>query len=243
MDGSNYQDSPRGWEMAAASHGAESSYSLSELDQALHQLMQEGLKSPAGSAQRQIVANRMVRLMQQSGKIWHERKPYYRDALSKTWEHFFKNLWEATTSEKPFCHADCYVMTRFNAYLKMRLLDDSIAQTKARKKQARQKDLGGDAAVAAVERLPAPAPAKDIQAERVREVIQTDPTGELGQTHVRGRPEITAQLLLRQRGLANEDWKFLAADLSSQVSTLSGFYQKKCLPLLRRVLGVAGPGS
>jgi len=246
VDGINYQNSPEGQEMAD-DQGAGSGHPLSELDRALHKLMQEGLRHPVGSARRRIIANKIVRLMQRSGRIWHERKPYYEDALFKTWEYFLKNLWEATTTQinketgqrnGPFCDPDCYVMTRFNAYLKKRLLDGGIAQTKARKERARQTDIGGDEAVAAVERLAAPAPVKDVQAERVREVIEQDPTGELSKGCVKNRPDITAQLLLRRRGLAGESWALLEADLQARVSTLSGSYQKKCLPLLRRLLGV-----
>lgn len=207
---------------------------LSPLDRELHELIQRGLTFAANSPQRRKIGNEIVRRIQQSRKLWYEDKPYYEDALMKTWRYFWLNLWEATTSKKKtaFSDRDCHIIARLNAYLRKRLLDGAIAQTKAQKRLEQQFPLDGEWADVA-ESIPAPQDCEEMQ--RLRELIKTDPTGELRQTHVRKREDITAQKVLQQRGLDVEPWDRLSDRFQASHSTLSGFYYDKCLPLIKRL--------
>jgi hypothetical protein len=202
------------------------------LNEELHALIQQGLQYPQNSPQQRKIVNILVRKIQQSGRLWRSSSPHYEDALLGTWHYFLRNLWEATKAEKPFSDPSCKVLPRLNTYLKFRLRDAEIAARKEWQQREQSRSSDGEWQDI-VEAIPAPEPDEQIQA--LRELIDTDPTGELGTTHVRGKPDITAQLLLQRRGLKDEDWKDLAADLKTRISTLSHFYQEKCLPLIRRL--------
>lgn len=207
------------------------------LNAELHALIQEGLPYPENSPQRRKIKNAIARKIQQSGQLLRRDSPHYEDALSLTWRYFWGNLWEATTVEKPFSEPTCKILHRLNKYLKYRLLD---AEQNARKEQQqRQQHRSPDGEwMDIAESIPAPEP--DPIIAQLRDFIQTDPTGELQATHVRRKPEITAQLLLWRRGIEDEPWKDLEADLQTRISTLSDFYQNKCLPLIRRLFGEDG---
>lgn len=214
---------------------SDASYDLPQYDrlnEELHALIREGLQYSPNSAQRRKIVNRILRKLQQSGKLWRISSPHYEDALSETWRYFWRNLWEADTAD-PFSEPACKILNRLNKYLKFRVRD---ADRKAREEwQKRQQSRSPDGEWQDItETLPAPEP--DEKIEQLRELIHTDPTRELRTTHVKRKPHITAQLLLQRRGLADEDWKILEADLKTVTSTLSDFYQKKCLPLIRRLV-------
>lgn len=214
---------------------SEASYDVSHrdrLNEELHALIREGLPHPPNSPQRRKIVNRIIRKIQQSGKLLRSSSPDYEDVLSETWRYFLRNLWEADTADS-FSDPACKIVNRLNKYLKFRVGD---ADRKARKEwQKRQQSRSPDGEWQDIaEAIPAPEP--DAKIEQLRERIRTDPTGELRTSHVRGKPHITAQILLQRRGLADEDWKILEADFKTRISTLSDFYQKKCLPLIRRFM-------
>ncbi|MGB5900814.1 MAG: hypothetical protein WBG66_21670 [Geitlerinemataceae cyanobacterium] len=165
------------------------------LNEELHALIREGLPHPPNSPQRRKIVNRIVRKIQQSGKLLRSSSPHYEDALSDTWRYFLRNLWEADTAD-PFSDPACKILNRLNKYLKFRVQD---ADRKAREEwQKRQQSRSSDGEWQDIaETLPAPEP--DAQIEQLRELIHTDPTGELRTTHVRRKLHVTVQLLLQPR--------------------------------------------
>ncbi|MGB6166268.1 MAG: hypothetical protein WBF52_01665, partial [Geitlerinemataceae cyanobacterium] len=92
------------------------------LNEELHALIREGLPHPQNSPQRRKIVNRIVRKIQQSGKLLRSSSPHYEDALMETWRYFLRNLWEADTAE-PFSDPACKILNRLNKYLKYRVQD------------------------------------------------------------------------------------------------------------------------
>lgn len=70
--------------------------------------------------------------------------------------------------------------------------------------------------------------------EAVREWAETDADGELRRIHVKGHPEVTCQILILRRLPPETAWKHLAEEFGLSVATLSGFYESKCRPQLRK---------
>ena len=64
--------------------------------------------------------------------------------------------------------------------------------------------------------------------------MEADPQGELRGIYITNRPDVTAQILILRRLPPETSWKDLAADYKLSVSTLSSFYQRQCLPRLRK---------
>lgn len=202
---------------------------LSPLDRELHELIQRGLT--ASIVQRRIIGNEIYRKIQQSGKLFYRSDPDYEDAEIEMWRYFWRNLWEADTVETPFSDRNCRILARLNKYLRMRLLDYQLKRQAEQKQREQLRDADGQWTDIA-ESIPAPQGCEEMQ--RLRELIHTDPTGALGQLHVRKHPEITAQVLLIRRGLHLDGWKDLERDLGVPHSTLNTFYER-CLVLIKQL--------
>jgi hypothetical protein len=67
-----------------------------------------------------------------------------------------------------------------------------------------------------------------------RQWAESDPDGELSSSHIRGRPDITCQVLILRRLPPETEWRKLEAEFNCKVSTLATFYQRHCVPLLRK---------
>ena len=208
---------------------------MSELDQQLRQLVNQACSHPPGSPARQRNLTQVIRLC--AGKLWRESTAYYPDALQQTWVYFCQNVCEATTGDR-YDPDRSSVSTWLNAYLRRRLQDFSID---AQKQQAtRSTGLGRSSrsgetgeVVDPVELLPAEPDVPPILQE-VREWAIADPTGELKTVHIEGHIQMTCQLLILRRLPPETGWKQLSAEFGLSVSTLSSFYQRQCLPRLRK---------
>lgn len=201
--------------------------------QKLRRLVQEVCQYPVNGAQRRIGFNRIVRRIQQSGKLWREAVPYYEDALQDTWLHFSRNLCEATTADQPYCAEGCFIVARLNAYLKRRLQDYATQQREEQKQRMPPKQSADGEVLDPVEQIAAPEAVPSLL-EEVREWVETDASGELRGNHVRGRPDVHCQLVILRRLPPETSWKVLATELGLSISTLSGFYEKQCRPRLRQ---------
>ena len=62
------------------------------LEEQLKNLVVETCQHPQGSLERQRELNKLIRIMQRSGKIWKDSSPDYEDTLQKTWLYFCLNL-------------------------------------------------------------------------------------------------------------------------------------------------------
>jgi hypothetical protein len=82
------------------------------------------------------------------------------------------------------------------------------------------------------EKLPAPQDSKTIL-EYVMDWIDEDADGLLRKTKMKKYDRITAQIVLKHR-IINTSWKELSNQLNAPVSSLSSFFTRQCLPLLRK---------
>ena len=196
---------------------------------ALKQLITETCSHPPGSAARQRGMTKLIRSISQ--RLWSTSEAYYGDALQQTWMYFCRNLCEATTAKSAYDPEVASPITWLNAYLKRRLQDFEIAQSKQQATIAYSRSRGDeDDALDPVDRLPAP-PDIPPWLDQVRAWVAEN--AELAEVHVSKHPNATAQALILKRLPPETPWKDLAQEYGISVGTLSSFYQRQCLTRLR----------
>jgi hypothetical protein len=199
------------------------------LNMELHGLMDQGMSLPVGDPKRPALANRIVRSIQRSGKLWQASgsdAAFYDDALMEMWKHLWLNLWKPITVEEPYCDPDCKVMARLNTYLRWRVRNLAVAaRSEARQRANPRLDGESGECIDQIEQLPAPTSEPDLRSA-VEDWLEQDET--LQQVHVRGKPEITVAWLIREYLLADRKWKEVSAMADVPISTLSSFYEREC---------------
>jgi hypothetical protein len=207
---------------------------MDKLEERLRQLVTQACSHQAGSATRQKHLTNIIRLI--TNKLWKEHTPYYQDALQQTWVYFCQNICEGNTGE-PYTPSRGSVITWLNFYLKRRLQDFYIDEQKQKAKiassQTNQFSLGEEQTPNPVENLPANPDIPSLL-EEVINWVQTDPDGELSSIHLTNHPNITVQVLILRRLPPEASWKDLSVEFNLSISTLSSFYQRQCLPRLRK---------
>lgn len=205
------------------------------IEKKLRQLVTEACSYQVGNAQRQKNLTQIIRLI--SNKLWKENTPYYQDALQQTWVYFCQNICEGNTGE-PYNPTRGSVSTWLNFYLKRRLQDFYIENQKQKAKTI-SNQAGGLASndseypINPIENIPA-VPYVPSLLEEVKIWVETDPDRELSSIHIANYPEITAKILILRRLPPETSWKTLATEYNLSISTLSSFYQRQCLPRLRK---------
>jgi hypothetical protein len=208
---------------------------MDRLNELLHQLVTEACSHPVGSAARQKNLTKIIRLI--TNKLWKEHIPYYQDALQQTWVYFCQNICEGNTGE-PYNPSRGSVITWLNFYLKRRLQDFYLEQQKRQTRlvslSTESSSLGDtDRKTDPIENLAAEPDVPPLL-EQVKQWVEADPDGELRRTHIANHPEVTCQVLILRRLPPEASWKTLAAEYNLSISTLSSFYQRQCLPRLRK---------
>lgn len=201
------------------------------LEDKLRQLVLEARQYPSGHLKRKQCLTQIVRLIEQSHKLWHEHTPYYEDALQQTWVYFCQNICEAGTGEQ-YDPSRSSIITWLNRYLKWRLQDFRISQQQHLSKHAsvapgainQNKDI--------TDNLAAPPDTPPIL-ENTRHWVESDPSGELQSVHVQNRPDVSCQALLLRRLPPEQGWEKISEEFNLPISTLSSFYQRQCMPRLR----------
>ncbi|WP_026100513.1 hypothetical protein [Fortiea contorta] len=206
-----------------------------ELDEQLRCLVTQACEHPPKSQERQKRLTQIIRLT--TSKIWRESTPYYQDALQQTWLYFCRNICEGTTGQ---AYDSSYgtVITWLNAYLKRRLQDFYLQQNQEKVVTAPlkvyQSSVGeSNEVLDPVDNLPANPEVPPIL-ENVRVWVEEDADGELRGTYIKGRADVTCQMLILRRLPPEVGWKELSAELGLSIPTLSSFYQRQCLPRLRK---------
>ncbi|MDT9197271.1 sigma-70 family RNA polymerase sigma factor [Limnospira fusiformis KN01] len=206
----------------------------------LQLLIAETCRHPPGSLKRQQGLTQLYRIIVNSGKLWREKTPYYEEVWQQTWLYFCLNLCEATTGKEKYDSDRSSITTWLNVYLKMRLKDRAIKQQKQQQQMvSASQALCDDDTLTFLDTLEAPPDIPPIL-QATRQWAETDPEGELQRVHLRGRKDVTCQLLILRRLPPETTWEDLSAQLGLPVSTLSSFYQRKCLPQLRKFGKSAG---
>jgi hypothetical protein len=204
---------------------------MTDLDRQLRELVEKACSHPPGSAIRQKALTQIIAITRP--KLWREGKlDYYADALQKTWLFFCRNICESTTGEM-YDPDRASIITWLNNYLKRRLQDFEIEGHKAKHDFIPSQQQGADGAtIDIIEQQPAPADIPPILAEVTR-WVEIDADGSLRATHLKGYPQVNCQLLILRRLPPETSWEKLSQELDISISSLSTFYQRKCLPKLR----------
>lgn len=205
-----------------------------EFDEQLRCLVTQACGYPPGSPQRQKLLTQIIRVT--SRKLWRENTTYYQDALQQTWLYFCRNVCEGLTGQK---YDPTYgtVITWLNAYLKRRLQDFYLKQNKEQATtvslRVSQSKSGESNIIDPVDNLAATPETPPIL-EELETWVKTDLSGELRSVHVKGRPDVNCQVLILRRLPPEVSWKQLSEDFGMSIPTLSSFYQRQCLPRLRK---------
>lgn len=201
----------------------------------LQQLIEEACQHPPGSPARQRRLTQLIRLI--TPRLWRENVPYYADALQQTWIFFCQNLCERSTGER-YDPNRSSVVTWLNNYLRRRLQDFFIDTQKQKTRvvsplvhSTRSGELGE--LTDPVDSLAAEPDVPPILDE-VRNWAETDGDGELRRVHIEGHPQVNVRELILRRLPPETGWKELSEEYGLAVSTLSSFYQRQCLPRLRK---------
>ena len=202
------------------------------MDEQLRQLVVETCRHPLGSLERQQGLTKLIRLIEQSKKLWQEDTPYYQDALQQTWIYFCQNLCEANTAQR-YDPNRSSAITWLNRYLKWRLQDFRLANQAEKVRTTKGKIFDRENTTDPIENVAASPDIPPIL-ENTRKWAQTDPTGELRSIHIQDYPAVTCQVLILRRLPPETSWKELSAEFGISVSTLSNFYRRQCLPRLRK---------
>lgn len=184
---------------------------------------------PPDSKERKHYLTKIIRVI--APRLWRINTPYYADALQKTWEYFVDNI---CTKYDP---SRALMTTWLNVYLRYRHLD--LVKWAA---EERQKLIPLDPQVSEAEnsesKVIKEVASKDYGSlellEQVIHWVETDADGMLRQTHLTGRPDITCQTIILLRLPPETPWKEISARFNEKVPTLASFYQRQCLPRLRK---------
>ncbi|MBD2179305.1 sigma-70 family RNA polymerase sigma factor [Pseudanabaena sp. FACHB-1998] len=203
------------------------------LEQQLKQLVLETCQHPHKSTARQRGLTSLIRLINHSQRLWKDSSPYYEDALQLMWLYFCRNLCEALTAKSAYDSERSNVITWLNAYLKHRLQDMYIENLQQQKKSVLEnRDIVETNHP--INNIVSPEQPSDLL-ERVRQWVEIDKTKVLRQTYIRDRADVNAQVLILKRLPPETNWQILAQEFSLPISTLSSFYQRKCIPLLKEL--------
>ncbi|NJK41280.1 MAG: sigma-70 family RNA polymerase sigma factor [Acaryochloridaceae cyanobacterium SU_2_1] len=202
---------------------------MTSLDKQLSQLVTEARRHPAGDLKRQQCLTKVIQLINQSHKLWQENTPYYEDALQQTWVYFCQNICEAGTGQQ-YDPGRSSIITWLNRYLKWRLKDYEIEKCEHRAKRLTQNLEEGQDIIA---NLTAPHDIPPILEETLQ-WIKSDPELDLRRTHIKNRPDINCQYLLLRRWPPEDCWESISEETRLPISTLSSFYQRQCIPRLRK---------
>jgi hypothetical protein len=206
-----------------------------QFDEQLRGLVTEACGYPPGNPQRQKLLTQIIRLT--ASRLWRENNPYYQDALQQTWLYFCRNVCEGLTGQK-YDPAYGTVVTWLNAYLKRRLQDFYLNQNREQATtvplRIRQSTSGGTSeTIDPVDNLPA-APEIPPILEDLEIWAKTDSKRELRDIYIKGRPEVNCQVLILKRLPPEVSWRELSKEFGLSIPTLSSFYQRQCLPRLRK---------
>jgi hypothetical protein len=201
-------------------------------DEQLTQLVKKTCQHPRGSIQRRQGMTQLIQAIIESGKLWREDTPYYEDALQQTWLYLCRNLCQANTGAQ-YDPAKSSVTTWLNHYLRRRLEDFRLWEQQENKWRVIQRLQEDNKTIDPTNNLPAP-PDIPPMLEETRQWLETDPSGELRRIHIKGRPDITCQVLMLRRLPPETSWETLSAEFNCSASTLANFYQRQCIQSLRR---------
>ena len=201
---------------------------MNEWGNRLEVLVKEACQHPPGSRERQKGLTKIIRLI--NSQLWKEQTDYYEDALQQTWIYFCQNLCEAKTG-KVYDPTRATVITWLNAYLKRRL-QDFYRDKQKEKYQKATVFIHDHQTIDILDNLPANPDIPPILSDLKNWVIK-DSDRKLRNKYIKDHPEVNCQILILKRLPPEKSWQDLTKEFGISIGTLSSFYQRHCLPVLR----------
>ena len=195
-------------------------------------LLQEAKKYTPDHPYRKACLTRMIRVIENSCKLYYESTPYYEDALQQTWTFFCRNINKLCSCRQHDSELSSIILC-LNNYLKWRLSDlhneHRISITNCLKTKINIDYQQDDMTI----NLYSPSQILPIL-EKTIQWIKADPSKELRHVYIQNRPDVNCQKLLLKRLLYEQSWKNISEELNLSISTLGNFYQRECIPRLRK---------
>ncbi|MEM8638526.1 MAG: sigma-70 family RNA polymerase sigma factor [Cyanobacteria bacterium P01_G01_bin.54] len=197
------------------------------LNRELKQLALDAQGQPAGSRERRRSLDRLLRLLQASGKLMRPSRGYvpqlYEEIYAEACQRLFSHICQKIEQYRP----DHEVMQWVNFLLKRRFFPEACQEFLAHyrpehENPSRQPWLELSELEAYPHLVLKPLPSLGKQ---LRDYIETDPERCLTQCHIQDHPHVTFQVLAL-RVLAGYKWRELEAEFGITVPTLNGFYRK-----------------
>jgi hypothetical protein len=203
---------------------------MAEIEGEILQIIAETCQHPSGSLERQKGLNKLIMLIQSTGKILRgDSIPDAEEALQETWWYFCRNLCEATTAKEPFNPEKSSVTTWINNYFSYRLKDKRI-RIYEQKNKFTQQITNEEKEIDPSDLIPAPQTPSPIL-EEIQEWLKTN-YEQLKKIHIRQRPDVNCYVLISRRLPPETSWTDLSTEFNIPVATLSNFYQRQCFPRL-----------
>ena len=189
--------------------------------------------------------NRILRLIQESGKLRRDRSPHYGGCLQQLWLYFFENLCAVNREgypriKIPFCEAN-NIMARLNLRLRG-CIQDAWEQEQNELETQTPPTINGDEPRNPFEQLPAPksiplpsAAFPPFLLKPIRAAVEADESGELCRCQLKNHPDANCKVLILRKLPLEVEWEALAKQLGISVSSLSSFYEQQCRPLLEKI--------
>ncbi|MGB0560797.1 MAG: sigma-70 family RNA polymerase sigma factor [Spirulinaceae cyanobacterium] len=201
------------------------------LNQQLKQLALAAQAQPPGSRQRRRSLDRLLRLLQGSGKLVRPSRgqfpQLYEEIYAEACQRLFSHICQKIEQYRP----EHEVMQWVNFLLKRRFFPEArhefVSHYRPEKENpSRQPWLE----LSELEKYPHLVGATALNprpslGKQLREYIETDPECCLAQLHIQDHPHVTFQLLAL-RVLAGYKWRELEAEFGITIPTLNGFYRK-----------------
>lgn len=198
----------------------------------LAQLAVEICQEVPGSPIRQRKLTILIKAL--SKKLWKENTPYYGDALQDTYAFLCRRLCDLYDPEK------ASLAVWLNNHLKWRLFalkQEAYKEEKKRIYMPASPEEGLDP----IANIPAPVPPEYSILDATRDWLTEDKTGELQSIHLKKNAKVNVQSLSLRRLPPHEtSWSDLSKEYGECVPTLAAFYQRKCVPRLRKFIEEEG---
>jgi hypothetical protein len=204
----------------------------------LSKLVQETCKFPRDSLERKQGLNKIIFLMQQSGKIWRGGQElnfeHYQEALQENWYFFSRNLCQIdSVAINPYDSKKANVITWFNTYLEYKIRDiQGKANQEIRRQASFKIDQETGDIINPIDLIPAPSQDSVLMIEELIKWLEENQQ-RLSRIHLRDRTEINSHLLISRRLISEQTWKTISEEFSVPIPTLAKFYNNRCLPLIQ----------
>jgi hypothetical protein len=212
------------------------------LQEVLLGLVEEACQAEPESVKRQRATTKLLRVIMQSNKLWTENVDYYEDALHKTLLYVCENLCEGRRYDPEHQNAQgnnaqSNVMTWVNFFLRKNLANErrKMFRDIIRRKPPKIDPETGEYTD----------PIDDIIScfdddlfvanalEKIKLWVEDDRDHNLRNIHIRDQPDVNCQILILNRVFFKRAWRILSGEFELSISTLSSFYQTRCIPPLR----------